>query len=59
MEDPNSRPAAARLIDSIIKDHEEQIRQNMLKGEFRAGLSLAMKIYNALKNAGFILEGGK
>lgn len=56
MEDPQSRPEAAKLIDSVINDHEEQIRQDMLRGEFRAGWSLAMKIYVALRKAGYLKE---
>jgi hypothetical protein len=56
MEDPNSRPAAAKLIDDVIYDHQQQVQRDMLAGEFRAGLSLCMQIYNALKRAGYLKE---
>lgn len=56
MEDPNSRPTAAKLIDSVIKEYNVQAQQDALTGTFRAGLSLSMKIYNALKLMGYLKE---
>lgn len=57
MESPESRPAAAKLIDQVVKEHRIQAQQDALTGEFRAGLSLCMQIYNALIKAGFMVEG--
>lgn len=56
MENPASRPIAAKLIDQIIYDHQQQAQKDMLAGEFRAGLSLCMQIYNALKRNGYLKE---
>lgn len=56
MEDPNSRPPAAKLIASVIEDHFAGTREDLKNGNFRAGLSVAMKIYNALKNEGYLKE---
>ncbi len=53
MEDPNTRPPAAQLINEIIRQHEE----GQLLGVFRVGFSLSMKIYSALKDAGYLVEG--
>lgn len=52
MEDPNNRPPAAQLINEVIREHEE----GQLLGVFRAGFSLSMKIYTALKSAGYLTE---
>jgi hypothetical protein len=53
MEDPNSRPPAAQLINEVIREHEDA----QLLGVFRAGNSLAMKVYRALKEAGYLQDG--
>lgn len=50
MENPKSRPAAAKLIDSVINKHHEDMQS------FRAGWSLCMKIYDALVQAGYMIE---
>jgi hypothetical protein len=56
MESPASRPAAAKLIDQVIYEHHQQAQRDSLAGEFRAGWSLCMKIYDALKRAGYLKE---
>lgn len=53
MEDPATRPPAAQLINDVIQQHQE----GELLPVFRAGLSLSMKIYHALKDAGYLAEG--
>ena len=49
MENPKSRPAAAKLIDGVIKAHYEN--------RVTIGWSLAMKIYDALVREGYLVEG--
>lgn len=51
MENPESRPAVAKLIDEVIDQHHE----DMLRGF--CGWSLAMTLYNALVRAGYMIEG--
>lgn len=59
MEDPNSRPEAAKLINSVIQEHSVDKLEMEASGVFRAGLSLSMKIYNALVKAGYNLDEKK
>lgn len=56
VENPVDRPMAAKLIDLVIREHNEQVQRDILSGEFRAGYSLSMKIYVALKKAGYLKE---
>jgi hypothetical protein len=53
MENPESRPAAAELIDEVIDGHQ----QDMIRFPTLCGLSLAMRIYDALIRAGYMIEG--
>lgn len=52
MEDPNSRPAAAKLIDDVIRDYNE--RQGFEAKTIRYGWSLAMRIWDKLGRAGML-----
>lgn len=56
MENPFSRPAAATLINDVINRHNEEQRLDVLSNNFRCGLSLCMKIYNALVRFEYIQE---
>jgi len=50
MESPESRPAAAKLIDSVINKHYEDMKGHLV------GLSLCMKITNALVEAEYMRD---
>lgn len=50
MENPETRPAAAKLIDSVIDEHFDSL------GKMIFGLSLCMKIHNALVRAGYMID---
>lgn len=54
MESPYGRPAACDLIGLELDQHASERRQDAINGEFRCGLSLEMRIYNALKRAGYL-----
>lgn len=50
MESPESRPPAAKLIDSVIDEHYAHVNVGIY------GWSLAMKIYDALLRNGYLKE---
>lgn len=50
MENPESRPAAAKLINSVI---EEYYKDNQVP---IFGWSLCMRIYDALVRTGYMIE---
>lgn len=51
MENPASRPPIAQFIDTVIKEYDRKI-----VFENYVGWSLAMTIYDALKQRGYLKE---
>jgi hypothetical protein len=54
MENPATWGPAERVVDGVIRDHYLARREEMKRGEFRAGLSLARQITDALREAGLL-----
>lgn len=56
MESPYNRAVAINLIRQTMDEATEEHRQDLLSGDFRCGLSIEARIYDALKRAGFLTE---